>query len=231
MAVLDSGCGDGATTLELGAAVAPGRVVGIDLEPRVIDAARALAAERKLTNVRFEVGDAGALPFSDAAFDAAFANTLLQHLREPLRALRELHRVLKSGGVVGIRDDDWGGFIQEPFPPRLEHGLSLFLRAWAASGGHPFFGRTHRALLRDAGFVRSLGSSSTEWYASPAATRFWADVAEAQVRNPAFARIILDNGWADPPTLEAIVTDFRAWGERDDAFVSRTFCEAVGWKP
>jgi SAM-dependent methyltransferase len=231
MNLLDCGCGAGATTVELAPLVAPGRVVGIDLDPSQIELARALAAKRRTTSVRFELGNAEALPFPDGTFDAVFAHTVLQHLRDPLHALREMHRVLKPGGIVGVRDDDWGGFLQEPFTPLLELGISLFLRVWVANDGHPFFGRRHRALLREAGFVRCLGSSSTEWYASPEATRFWAGVAEAQVRNPSFARVVLEQGWADQSTLEAIVAECRAWGERDDAFASRTMCEAVGWKP
>jgi SAM-dependent methyltransferase len=230
MHLLDCGCGAGATTVELATIVAPGRVVGIDLDPGQIQLARALAAERRVTNVRFEPGDVDALPLPDGTFDAVFAHAVLQHLRDPLRALREMHRALKPGGIIGVRDDDWGGFIQEPFTSQLELGLSLFLRAWAASGGHPFFGRRHRALLREAGFIRCQGSSSTEWYASPEATRFWADVVAAQARNPAFARVVFEQGWTDPAMLEAIVAEYRAWSERDDAFVSRTFCEAVGWK-
>jgi ubiquinone/menaquinone biosynthesis C-methylase UbiE len=230
MSLLDCGCGDGATTVELATIVAPGRVVGIDLDPSQIERARALAAERRVNNVRFESGDVCALPLLDGTFDAVFAHTVLQHLRDPVQALREIRRTLKPGGIIGVRDDDWGGYLQEPFSPRMELGLSLFLRAWAANGGQPFFGRRHRALLREAGFVRCLGSSSTEWYASPEATRFWAEIAEAQVRNPAFARVVLEQGWADPAMLDAIVVEYRQWGECDDTFVSRTFCEAVGWK-
>jgi SAM-dependent methyltransferase len=230
MSVFDCGCGTGALTLELAAAVAPGPVLGVDLDPAQIGVARSLAAERHAANVRFEVGNADALPLLDATRDAVFAHTVLQHLRDPLPALREMHRVLKPGGIIGVRDDDWGGFVQEPGSPLLQLGLSLILQVWAANGGHPFFGRRHRALLGEAGFRNCQGSSSTEWYASPRATQFWAEVAESQVRNPAFASVVLEQGWADQATLEAIVAEYRAWGEREDSFASRTFCEAVGWK-
>jgi ubiquinone/menaquinone biosynthesis C-methylase UbiE len=77
MALLDCGCGVGSITLGLAAAVAPGEVVGVDLQPAQLERARALAAERGATNVRFEAADVYALPFSDASFDAVFAHTLL----------------------------------------------------------------------------------------------------------------------------------------------------------
>lgn len=91
MRLLDAGCGPGSITVGLVAAVAPGEVVGVDLEPRQIAAARALAHERQALGVRFAVADVYRLPFPDASFDAAFAYTVLFHLREPVRALSHRH--------------------------------------------------------------------------------------------------------------------------------------------
>jgi SAM-dependent methyltransferase len=108
MRVLDVGCGPGSITLGLAEAVAPGAVVGIDLQPAQVEQARAFAATRGVTNVRYEVADLYALPFPDVAFDAAFAHTVVIGLREPVRALAELRRVLRPGGLVGVRDPDWG---------------------------------------------------------------------------------------------------------------------------
>jgi len=91
MQVLDVGCGPGSIAVGLGEAVAPGNVVGIDLQPTQIEQAHVLAAKRAVSNVRFEVADAYRLPFPDHSFDAAFAHALLNHLREPVRALVEMH--------------------------------------------------------------------------------------------------------------------------------------------
>src|SRR5262249_44921155 len=108
MALLDCGCGPGSITVGLAEAVAPGRVVGVDREPKALAVARAQAAGRGVTNVRFEEGDVHALPFADATFDAAFAHALLEHVRDPAAALAELYRVVKPGGVVGVRSPDQG---------------------------------------------------------------------------------------------------------------------------
>ena len=67
--------------------------------------------------MRFEVGDIYELPFSDASFDAALANGVVMHLSEPLRALAELRRVLRPGGVAGVRDPDWGASLRAPTTP------------------------------------------------------------------------------------------------------------------
>jgi len=109
MHVLDAGCGPGSISLGLAAAVAPGEVVGIDIQPSQVEQARALAAQRGVTNVRFEASNVYELPFPDGFFDAAFANSVLQHLREPVRTLAELRRVLRPGGIAGVCDRDiWG---------------------------------------------------------------------------------------------------------------------------
>src|SRR5439155_24011324 len=92
LTLLDCGCGSGAQTLELAALVTPGRVVGIDVDLSQIALARAAAAKRRITNVRFDVADVNAVAIPNGFVDAVFAHTVLQHLREPLRALREMYR-------------------------------------------------------------------------------------------------------------------------------------------
>src|SRR5690348_8263040 len=98
MKLLDVGSGPGTITLGLAERVAPGQVIGIDVQPAQVERARELAAGRGLTNVRFEVGDVTALPFDDGAFDAVLAHMVFMHLPEPVRALRAMRRVLNSDG-------------------------------------------------------------------------------------------------------------------------------------
>src|SRR5262249_9673167 len=126
MRVLDVGCGVGTITLGLAEAVAPGEAVGLDLQPAQIDAAQVLAATRGVVNVQFVPGSVYELPFPDASFDAAYANTLVQHLAEPSRALAELKRVLKPGGVVALADDDIDTLIWEPRTPLMTTWVELF---------------------------------------------------------------------------------------------------------
>ena len=85
MRLLDCGCGPGSVTLGLAEAVALAEVVGVDIERGQVQAASALARERHVENVRFEVGSIYKLPFPDSSFDALYAQSVLLHLREPLR--------------------------------------------------------------------------------------------------------------------------------------------------
>lgn len=98
--LLDVGCGPGTITADLAERVAPGTVTGIDSNPGVLEQAERTARERGLTNVEYAVADVFALDFPDDSFDVVHAHQLMQHLPDPVRALRELRRVCRPGGVL-----------------------------------------------------------------------------------------------------------------------------------
>src|SRR5204862_6292470 len=93
ISVLDLGCGPGTITADIGRRVAPGRVLGIVASAAVIDEGRLDAGGGP--NVEFSVGDLYALEMDDHTFDVVHAHQVLQHLPDPVRALREMKRVCK----------------------------------------------------------------------------------------------------------------------------------------
>jgi ubiquinone/menaquinone biosynthesis C-methylase UbiE len=229
MSMLDCGCGTGSITLGLAERVAPGQVVGVDREPGLIDLARAAAADRGASNVRFEVGDVHTLPFQDATFDVAFENALLEHVGDPIRALREIRRVLKPGGLVGIRDPDYGTGLLAPSSQFWEDFLSLYIRFRTHVGTSPTYARNQRAVLRQAGFARSEGSATpVSWGTSTALLEFKL-VWEERCRQPAFVDTVLGQGWMDELRWKALVAELLAWCDQRDAFGLAVYCEAIGW--
>ena len=84
-----------------------GWVVGIDSALTAVTATKALAANRGALNLRLLVGDVYQLGLADAAFDVVHAHQLVQHLADPVAALREMRRVCKPGGLVAVRDADY----------------------------------------------------------------------------------------------------------------------------
>jgi ubiquinone/menaquinone biosynthesis C-methylase UbiE len=88
--LLDIGCGQGTITIGLAEAIASGEVVGIDMEESLINAARDLAKEQGISNVRFEVGNTYELDFKNECFDVAYSNGVLEHLHQPVNALKEV---------------------------------------------------------------------------------------------------------------------------------------------
>lgn len=227
MRLLDAGCGPGSITLGLARAVAPGEVVGIDIEPAVIERARTLAAEQRMTNVRFETASVSALPFSDGSLDAVFAHTLLEHIPDGVSALRELWRVLKPGGLLGVRDCDWESGIVSPADAHVEQGMRLYARVWRHNGGHPNCGRYLRPLLREGGFTDVQTSASFRWDGSAASSRSFGELLAGRLLLPNFAGPIVENGWSNHATLEQISAACLAWSRGPDAFAVMVMCEAV----
>jgi SAM-dependent methyltransferase len=228
MQVLDVGCGPGSITLGLAEVAAPGQVVGIDLQPTQIEQARASVAKRAVANVRFEVADAYRLPFPAHSFDAAFAHGVLMHLREPVRALVEIRRVLRPSGIVGVRDQDLGGDLFSPMTPLLEQWLALRLRVRQHHGRDSFVGRHHRRLLLEAGFARAEARASVEHSAgSLEETRTQATWFKSVLHGE--ARTALAEGWVTQATVDAMMAEIDAWAERPDAFSALILCATVGW--
>jgi SAM-dependent methyltransferase len=227
MRLLDVGCGPGSITLGLAEAVAPGEVVGLDIEPLQLERARALAAERGVVNVRFEPGDAYALPFPDASFDAVFAHAVLQHLGDPVRALAEFRRVLRPGGIAAIADPDWTGAFFEPAQPLLALFDELRVRLWTANGGSPGYSRRLRALLLAAGFARTEVAAATRGDGTAASTRSIARALADQLQSQ--APTMLAHGWVDAPTATSMEAELLAWGERPDALRVTPSFDALGW--
>jgi ubiquinone/menaquinone biosynthesis C-methylase UbiE len=100
--LLDVACGPGVVT----AALAPkaASVVAFDATGKMIEKAKARCVQAGLRNVAFEIGDAEKLPFADAEFDGAVTRAALHHFADPQRAIKEMFRVLRPGGVMVIAD-------------------------------------------------------------------------------------------------------------------------------
>lgn len=113
--VLDLGCGAGLDAFIAARAVAPGGfVTGLDLSEGMIVKARGLAGSIGATNVGFERGEAEAMPFGDASFDAAYANGLLNLCPDKLAVVGQLRRVMKRNGRVLFAEITF----MDPLPPR-----------------------------------------------------------------------------------------------------------------
>jgi len=164
MTLLDVGCGPGTITADLATLVAPGRVVAVDSAQPILDQAAAHAAEAGCADgIEFAVGDVHELEFPDDTFDVVHAHQVLQHVTNPVKALREMRRVCKPGGIVAARDGDYSGFVWYPRLPALDAWLRLYLDLARANGGEPDAGRYLLTWAHEAGFEDVTASSSTWW--------------------------------------------------------------------
>ena len=111
--VLDVGCGSGAVTRAIARRVGDdGRAVGFDSSAALLGLARQYAAEAGVAKrIEWQAGDCRALPFIDGSFDAVLAATVLAHVPNAEAALREMVRVTRIGGRVGVFDFDGDCFL------------------------------------------------------------------------------------------------------------------------
>jgi ubiquinone/menaquinone biosynthesis C-methylase UbiE len=227
MKLLDAGCGGGSITVGLAEAVAPGEVIGLDIDAGQLKVAASLASERGLSNARFEAGSVYELPYPDGYFDAAYCHAVLMHLKDPLKALRELGRVLKPGGVIGVRESDERGNLLYPEHPDIDPHMPLAQKLIRHGGGDPLIGSRLKELLRSAGFARAEARAVYDTYSAPEAARDWAENIAASSRDN--KERILRLGLATEEQMRKTAPAWREWAQSPDALYARSWVEALGW--
>ncbi|MEV3988124.1 class I SAM-dependent methyltransferase [Streptomyces sp. NPDC049837] len=217
--VLDVGCGPGTITADLAALVAPGgSVTAVDAAGDILEQARATADERGLDNVRFAVADVHALDFPDDSFDIVHAHQVLQHVGDPVLALREMRRVCRPGGVVAARDSDYAAFVWYPELPVLDEWQELYQRVARSNGGEPNAGRRLLSWARQAGFSDITATAGTWCYATAGERAWWSGLWADRTTASVYARLAVDGGHATEPELAAIAEGWREWGRQDDGW-------------
>lgn len=228
MRLLDCGCGPGTITIGLAESVAPGEVVGIDFAEEEVIRARTLARQRRVDNVRFEVGDATKLEFAESSFDAVFFHGLLCHLNQPITALREARRVAKPGAVIGAREPDARGNLIHPDTSPLARVLELYEAVRRRSGQDPWIGSKLRSLFDASGLSSVDVEASFECYADRASIEsHFGPVLNAGV-SPGFIALLEAEGLCTRDEFMELTEGTRLWARADGSFFARAWCEAVG---
>ena len=218
LAVLDVGCGPGTITLDLARLVAPAPVLGIDRAEDVLLPPRAQAAVDGLENVTFGVGDVYALDMPDDSIDVVHAHQVLQHLSDPVAALREMRRVCRPGGVVAARDADYAAMTWFPADPRLDRWMAVYSGVTRSNAAEPDAGRQLRSWALAAGFAEVCSSASTWCFSSLEERRWWAGLWADRVRRSALAEQAVDRGLATRDELDDLAAGWADWAERDDGW-------------
>lgn len=132
----------------LAARVGPdGRVVGLDREPRMVEAGRELAGQRNL-KVELIEADATATGLNDGTFDLVHSRTLLLNVANPEEILTEMIRIAQPGGVIAVQEPDASGWSCDPPHPAFKILRSEILSAYRRTGMDFSIGRRWPARCR-----------------------------------------------------------------------------------
>ena len=212
VSVLDCGCGPGSITMGIARVVRPGPVVGVDFGASQIERATAQVAREGISNLRFETADCYVLPFEKDSVDRIFSHALLEHLADPVRALKAMYRTLKPGGVIGICSPDWGGFILSPPSSELTLAVEAYTALQSRNGGDVNVGCKLGLHLAAAGFKGVRMSARYECYPS---LSFIGEYLALQLERE-----------GDTRSAEIL----RAWSTNEDGLFAQAWVSAVGYK-
>jgi ubiquinone/menaquinone biosynthesis C-methylase UbiE len=230
--LLDVGCGPGTITLDFAARVAPAPVIGIDAAPAVIEIAEAERERRGTTNATFRTADVYALDMDDDSFDIVHAHQVLQHLADPVAALREMRRVCKPGGTVAARDSDYAAFTWYPADPQLAAWQTMYDTVARANRAEPNAGRFLLAWAHAAGFASDAvqPGASTWCYATPEDREWWGELWADRVTKSAIAAQAVEIGAATEADLHEMAAAWRRWAAEPDGWFAilhgEILCEA-----
>jgi SAM-dependent methyltransferase len=225
--LLDIGCGPGTITADLASLVTPGRVTALEVTDAALGLARAEIARRGIESVDFAVGDVHALDFADDSFDIVHAHQVLQHVGDPVTALREMRRVTRPGGIVAVRDGDYAAFTWFPELPELDEWLDLYERVARGNGGEPDAGRRLLSWAHAAGFTDVTATSSTWCFANAADRAWWGGMWADRMLASDLARTALATGAATQEDLERIAAGWKAWAADEDGWISLLHSELI----
>lgn len=211
--LLDVGCGPGTITVDLAARVR--RVTALEVTEEALDLCRQTVADAGTTNVDFRTGDVHRLDLPDASFDVVHAHQVLQHLADPVGALREMLRVTRPGGIVAVRDSDYHGFVWYPASPGLDRWLEVYQRVARANRAEPDAGRHLYAwaLAAAAGSGEVIPSASAWCYATDDDRRWWGESWALRATQSAFADQAREAGHS-AADLASIAEAWREWADR-----------------
>ncbi len=229
--LLDVGCGAGHLSLRLARAVAPGELRGVDIEPSQIDLARAVTAAADCRNAAFQVADVEDLPFEDGSFDAVHLGGVLLHVSDTDRALAEVKRVLRPGGLVACRDLMLGSCFAHPELGVMQRSLEAFSDLLAADGGHPEIARDMKLHLWRAGFVDIDISASFEVYHTPDEIDFYHAIIRQWFLDGGIADAAKQSGALSPEMMTEIARQLAEWWRDPGAVAGMAFGRALAVRP
>lgn len=217
--LLDVGCGPGSITRGFAQRLGDsGHVTAVDTSQEVLQQAE--LATKDLGNVTVQQASTYELPFDDASFDIAYAHQVLQHLSDPVRALQEMSRVVRPGGLVAVREADYASMLGNPELPGIDLWRSVYRATCRRNGAEPDAGRHLVKWARAAGFqLESLRYTNSVVCYGPSDQDFrrkWG-LAWAERSRVSFGKQAVEYGLASPDDLERMAEAWLQFADNDES--------------
>ena len=145
---------------------------------------------------------------------------MLEHLGEPVQALREMRRVCRPDGVVAARDSIYRAFSWYPASDGLDRWLDVYCAVAEANGGEPDAGSHLRAWCLEAGFSAVDASASAWCFAADADRSWWGGLWADRTLASAYADRATEGGHATTAQLRAVSEAWREWARQEDGWFS-----------
>ncbi|OEI73477.1 methyltransferase type 11 [Bacillus subtilis] len=152
--VIELGSGPGFLLEKLLTHIPHANVTGLEIDRLLVDYATDYLKKEKQSRWQVYEGDIIQTGMEDNTFDFAISRLVLEHLPEPIKAIKEIYRILKPGGKVILVDNDFEMHIMTyPHVSGLRELYDAYCQARFAEGGNPKIGRELPQILKDGGFT------------------------------------------------------------------------------
>ena len=150
--VLEAGCGIGAQTIILAKNSPDALISSIDISEDSLNRAQEKIRQEGITNVTFHQGDIYHLLFKPESFDHIFVCFVLEHVADPVLALKHLHPLLKKGGTITVIEGDHGSTFFHPENADARRAIDCLVELQRRGGGNALIGRQLFPLVTAAGY-------------------------------------------------------------------------------
>lgn len=226
--ILEAGCGVGAQTVTLAGNNPESSIVSVDISAKSLRQAEQRIVAAGLTNVRFLEGDLFELSFDPQSFDHVFVCFVLEHLPDPVLALKRLKTFLRPGGTITVIEGDHGSAYFHPESDAAHAAIQCQVELQSRAGGDALIGRSLYPLLAEAGYrevrvsPRMVYTDSSKPKLSEGFTKKTFTAMIAGVRQAA-----IDEKIIDPALFDKGIEALNRTTEKNGTFCY-TFFKAIG---